>query len=369
MANRNVQFAIRVARRRHGTLPYCNSCAHLQSCTLTYPNQRPVIIVLLFLVLLQPILSPRLKAQPQQRFVLSDNAQFSLITILPGDAIYSMYGHSAVRVVDPIQDIDWSFNYGTFHFDQSFLPRFLYGKLDYFLSVQDYQRALAAYRDVESRPVIEQVLHLTAVQRNSLFSLITRNAQNENRYYRYDFLYDNCSTRIRDVFEETLGPQVEFAPEPDPHLSFRQLLDLYHGSHPFLDLGIDLVLGLPTDRMATARETVFLPLFLMTAFDHAVIEIDDTFVPLVARTDTVAWIEGRDIPKAGVPWTLLLSWLLLGSGIWVTYINVRKGKPASRLFDVPLYFLAGLAGLLIVFLWFFSLHTVTALNINLFSWL
>ena len=300
----------------------------------------------------------------QQIDPVSDDARFSLLTILPGDQIYSLWGHSAIRVTDPDRGFDLSFNYGTFRFDEYFLPNFLYGRLDYMLSVHDYEAALDAYR-YEGRPVLEQELRLTPAQKDSLYHFLVVNARPENRVYRYHFLYDNCSTRIRDALEKALGEDVSFAATPDPGLTFRQLLDSGIGEKPFLDAGIDWLLGAPVDRMAQPYETMFLPVYLMDAFDHARIRAGDAQGSLVMRTDTVLWIPGYDEQAAAAPWSAILAWLLLGAGVAATLRGMRRGVGIVRWLDVPLFALVGTAGLIIVFLWFISLHDVPENNWHL----
>ena len=302
----------------------------------------------------------------QGQVVLSDEAQLSLITIMPGDAVYSMFGHSAVRVYDPVQDLDVAFNYGTFDFGNPlvFVGQFAYGKLDYFLNVESYPAAVAYYGEVENRSIIEQVLNLSPGQQQAIFDFLQTNALPENRYYRYDFFFDNCATRIRDVFEDVLGDAVQLAPA-DPGLTFRQLIDLYAAEQPFLDAGMDTGLGLPADRIAMPRETMFLPDYLQQAFDGATITIDGGMQPLVTRTDTMRWsVETASVEPAW-PWPALLGWLLFGLGLVLTVVDVRGKNPSRRLFDSLLFGTVGLAGLLIVFLWFISLHTVTQHNLNL----
>jgi hypothetical protein len=287
-----------------------------------------------------------------------------LITILPGDQIYSLWGHSAVRVVDPIQSIDVSFNYGTFSFeDDWFIWRFMSGELNYMLSLHDFQSALHHYEFVEERSVIEQELRLSAAQRDSLYRFLQINHRPENRYYRYDILFDNCSTRIRDALEKTLGDDLRFAGEHDLGSTFRELLHPYHVGVPFLDAGIDWLLGLPVDRPASAYEAMFLPDYLMLAFDHAFVQEDNGWMPLVVRTDTLVYID--DAESAHFPWATALAWLLLAAGIVLTVRGVKMGRPEIPGLDVPLFLLTGVAGLLIVFLWFFSLHALTDRNWHL----
>ncbi len=308
-----------------------------------------------------------LMAANPARAQLSDEAQFSLITILPGKDVYSLWGHSALRVYDPVAGIDTAYNYGTFSFGDPlvFVAKFSYGQLDYILSRQSYPALADASWHRQGRPVIEQVLRLDAAQRNTLFRFLENNALPENRTYRYNFLFDNCSTRIRDAFETHLGDAVTFAPEPDPGLSFRHLIDPYATENPFLDFGMDLGLGLPADRIATARETMFLPMYLMEAFDHATVRIEGQPQPLVARTDTVYWSAERATLDPAWPWPSILLWAVFAMGLWIIVRDVRAARTQRRLFDGLLFGVAGVAGMLIVFLWFISLHTVTHVNLNL----
>lgn len=306
-----------------------------------------------------------LPASAQVPDSLSGQARLSLITVYPGQAIYSAFGHTAFRVYDPVQQIDWLFNYGTFDFrDPLFLPKFVYGQLDYFLSVSDYPANLAFYRDQEQRPVVEQVLNLEAAQRQAVWQFLTRNALPEHRAYRYDFLFDNCATRPRDVLEQTLGVQwPDAAAERAP---FRALIQGYLADRPWLSTGIDLVLGLPTDRAATYREAMFLPVVLQEAVASARLPEGQGGGALVARTDTVYWAAPYRFPQAaGFRWDVLLLTGLLGVGVGWAVADQRRRRFRARWLDVLLLGGAGLAGLVLLFMWLGTHHGVTAQNLNL----
>jgi len=296
---------------------------------------------------------------------LSDSARVSMLTILPGEAVYSEFGHSAFRVRDPERDIDRVYNYGTFAFgDPFFVPKFVYGQLDYYLSVVPYAPAYRHYRSLR-RPIIEQHLQLTADQRTALFRFLEINARPENRTYRYDFLFDNCSTRIRDALEAAVGEAVQFTNQPDPNKSFRHLLDPWVADRPSLSLGFDLALGTPTDRIATPREVMFLPVYLMEAFDQATIRADGATQPLVARTDTTLWFEDYDATEQAFPWPRWLSWIGFVVVLGVTARGALRGERPGRGLDTALLGFAGLAGSIMAFLWFISEHAVTNYNWNL----
>jgi len=299
-----------------------------------------------------------------QQLQLSEEAEISLITILPGEAPEELFGHSAVRVHDPINNIDISYNYGTFEFDEFFLLKFTYGDLEYFLSQAAFEYSVQHYRE-RRRPMIEQVLNLSPDQAQGFFNFLRENARVENRYYQYDFLFDNCSTRIRDALEYVVGDNIEFANGEIVNVTFRDMIHQYAGHRPFIHLGIDLLLGANIDRYVTVREQMFLPDYLMHEFERATIIIDGESQPLVSTTEVILEIQGYEI-ESRFPWAAFLTWSLLIIGIFVTYISINKNRPVLPWFDIPLLLLTGLIGLLVAFLWFFSLHTETVNNLNLF---
>jgi hypothetical protein len=325
------------------------------------PLLRGLLCCLLFGFLVVPLRAQTDAPSPG----LSADAQISLITILPGDPVYTFAGHSALRVHDPANDIDRLYNYGTFDFgDPFFIPKFTYGYLRYALSVRSYEPMMTFYRR-QGRPVIEQPLNLSRAQQNRIAQFLRHNARPENRYYQYDFFFDNCSTRIRDVLRSTLGDRVDFSGVPRPQRSFRELLDPFVASRPALDLGFDLALGPPADRHATAQEVMFLPTHLLRAFEHATIRTDGREQPLVARTDTVQWISGYDATEARLDWPFYLSLaFLVGVLAWTVRQAVTNTLP-SGWGDAGLLSTVGLTGLLICYLWFISTYEVTDRNLNL----
>jgi len=298
-----------------------------------------------------------------QELQLSDQASISLITILPGEAPEELFGHSAVRVNDPVNNIDISYNYGTFNFDTFFLVKFTYGDLEYFLSQTTFESSVNHYLE-RRRPMIEQVLNLSTAQRQQLFNFLRINAQEENRYYQYDFLFDNCSTRIRDALEQVFGENVQFSNESVSNLTFRDMIHQYVEHRSFIHLGIDLLLGADIDRLVTYREQMFLPDYLMREFDKATIQVGGERQPLVSTTEIILQIEDYEI-EAGLPWASILTWSLLLIGIGITYRTIRDDKGIEPWFDLFLYSVTALIGLLITYLWFISLHNETVNNLNL----
>ena len=322
----------------------------------------PRCLLLLSLTLL---LAPLGRAQSDAYVpALSPVAEVSLLTMMPGDEVYSLFGHTAFRITDPALGLDRTYNYGTFDFDQPFfIARFARGLLDYQLSVSPFDYTLAQYRFLE-RPIIEQRLALSPEAKQRLFALLETNYLPENRAYRYDFFFDNCSTRPRDILETALGGRLAYADaNAVQHRTFRDLIQPYLEGHPLTDFGIDLGLGAPTDRVATPREAMFLPLELMEAYDAATLGGR----PLVAATDTLFWVPGAGMPDEAFDWPTLVAWLLFAFGAGLT-VAARLGKVrhrALRRFDIALFGVVGLAGTLIAWLWLGTEHAVTGPNWNL----
>ena len=304
-------------------------------------------------------------AQPADS--LSGSASASLLTILPGDEVYSQFGHSGYRIHDPTSGLDKTYNYGTFDFEQPFfLFRFLRGRLDYLLDTEPYELELDKYAFLR-RPMIEQHLALPAETVQSLYDLLETNALHENRAYRYDFFFDNCSTRLLDILDSALvtsGHGSLALPEDASSQTFRQLVDPYVTDAPLLRLGIDLGLGMPTDRDATARERVFLPIELMNQFDGASFDRRR----LVAATDTVVVVPGYVDERSAFDWPKLVLWFVFLAGLAATiagYVRGRRSAVIGRRGDSLLFAITGIAGLILAMLWLGTEHAVTGPNLNL----
>ncbi len=302
-------------------------------------------------------------AQAQPSITLSDGAYISLITVYPGNQAHNLFGHSALRVRDAYHGFDLLYNYGTFQFDYQFLPKFIYGKLDYMLWASDIRRELPRYRE-DGRTITEQVIALDQDQKQAVFEFLQINALKENRVYQYDFLFDNCSTRIRDLFEHILGDALTFQEAAGERQSFRHLLDPYIQSRSLLDAGIDLALAVPTDRIATSREEMFLPINMMEAFDHATTVIDGETVPFVSKTVDIFRKEAAPASSRPIG-VYVITWLIFIMALWVSNGKSSTAVWARKWFDRMLYGFTGFAGLLALFLWLIAIHQVTNYNWNL----
>jgi hypothetical protein len=199
---------------------------------------------------------------------LSNQAQVSVLTIGLGSETYQLFGHSAIRIKDNKLGWDFVYNYGTFDFsDPDFLIKFIKGRLLYYESIDMYNDFVANYRE-QNRTIQEQILDLDSASTQHIFEFLTINAREENKYYKYDFLFDNCATRPRDIlFKIAYQSKLKFKPDVDDNSTYRQLIDR-HNTNEWLDFGMDLLIGLPTDKKAKIGRT-FLPYELMQLIDGA----------------------------------------------------------------------------------------------------
>lgn len=295
---------------------------------------------------------------------LTPKAQISLITCNPGEELYSVFGHNAIRVYDPANRIDWVYNYGTFSFSEpNFYVKFVRGKLNYMLSVNHFRNFLYAYQR-ENRSVREQILNLTDKQKQDVFNYLEYNRRPENKYYLYDFFFNNCATIVRDVLEKELKGDLQFPSDYKDTLTFRDLLRPYLAEHHWSRFGIALILGSVIDRKANLSETMFLPDYLEQAMGNATIKINGKKEPFVKKSSVlfsqtdVNTSFGKLMRPVFVFWTIfILSLILLG-------IELKNNK-IYLLFDGIYFAFIGIIGLILFFAWFFTDHTAVVKNWNL----
>ena len=300
-----------------------------------------------------------------QTITLSPYAEISVITLGPGqDELYLAFGHSAIRVVDPVHQIDYAYNYGVFDFDQpNFYLNYTKGLLLFKLGVYAYPDFVNSYV-YYNRWVTEQVLNLSPEQKQEVFNYLEWNALPENETYRYDYFYNNCASKIRDVFAQILGDSIHFDDSfITTSYTIRQLTDLCLTHQPWGDLAIDICLGLPMDKKATPYEYMFLPDFIMSFMDHATIRRNGETQPLVKEKIPVFMSIPKEIPHAPIhPMTAMG---LFGALALVLTIWDRRNKRLSRWFDVILFGVTGVVGSLLLLLWLATDHQAAAKNFNL----
>ncbi len=292
-----------------------------------------------------------LRAQPQ----LSSEAYISLLTCSPGKELYEAFGHSALRVFDPVNKIDFTYNYGTFDFDQpGFYSNYAKGRPVFMLSVSHTRYFINAYV-LDNRSVFQDILNLTPEQNQKLFELLEENYEPENRNYRYDYIYDNCSTRLHDMLVKVLNGNVVFdSSHIHPSYSFRGLMDLYLKNQPWGDLAIDLALGSEIDAQAKPYRYMFLPDFLQSGFKNAKIRTGDSLLPLVKNSTVVFKAESEETRKSFFTPAVIFCFPFF-LFLLKTFFDFRKQK-ISFAADVIFFFMVGLTGVLLAYISFFSDH-------------
>lgn len=315
------------------------------------------ILLFLFLCLLSFV-----KAQdiPQ----LSKNAQISILTCGAGDVLYTAFGHTAFRVQDPVIGLDVVYNYGTFDFNKpNFYLNFAKGKLIYSLSRRSFDRFLFEY-EYEKRWIKEQLLDLTPNEVNSLFRFFENNYRPENRDYLYDPLFNNCSNISGIILKEQLeGPIVFDGKHLEELTTFRELVREYISLNSWGSFGIELAFGGITDKKASVEEHMFLPYYAMRQFQNTIKNGE----PLVKRERTILNYPESEYRTVFTLSPLFWFLLLLGFVLVITYLDFKHGT-RHRWLDFSLFFISGLAGVIILLLWLATNHKVTQLNFN-FLWL
>ncbi len=288
----------------------------------------------------------------------TDPLRISLLTCSPGEELYSVFGHSAFRVKDSITGLDKVYNYGTFNFrEKNFYLKFMSGKLNYYLSTQTFDDFMADYQ-AENRAVYEQVFYLSPTQNLELYRRLELNMAPQNRAYKYDFFWDNCSTRIRDMVE-TILPSAPQYPSTPP-FTFRDYLHKYLIPQPWSQFGIDLILGLPADKITISREAMFLPMEMMDVYDQTQSENQRicTVIENILPALPAPYQSGLFHPK----WVLLFLLCLT-----IIFYYFRSSSSWFNIYANIFLLVTGIGGLIIGFLWFIADHTTTDLNLH-FIW-
>ena len=304
----------------------------------------------IFLIILSFVFSFSLKAD--------DEIMFSVVTIGPYESeLYSAFGHSGIRYVDKKNNIDHFYNYGIFDFNQpNFYVNFLNGKLLYMVAKYDYRTAEKYYIN-EDRYIKEQVLDLNESEKILLYNILEQNIRPENRTYLYNYVYDNCATKIRDVLDNVYGESLSFTSEPEKK-SFRQLMDLYLEKNKWGDLGIDICLGSEIDYDVSFDEEMFLPDYLFKGIENAVRDGDKN---IVSKTNIIN-LQNEDFQSYSLsPYYIFLIFFIIS--IYLSFRQVKYGIKYF-IFDSIYLMVSGIIGCLLVYLWFFTDH-LSSYNFNI----
>ena len=314
------------------------------------------LLVLAFLLLVSLV-------KGQQK-TLSTEAEISVLTIGQGKSLNDAFGHSAFRIKDYIKGLDLVFNYGVYDFQTpNFYLKFAQGKLNYLIGLDYYEDFYESYVS-QNRTIKEQILDLSQVQKQQLFDYLANNYKPENRAYLYDFFYDNCATRIRDVLEEATNNNIIFnTPERFEAKTFRTLIHDHVSLNSWGAVGIDMALGAVIDKQATPYEHMFLPKNIYRFFNEATFKTNPNKT-LVKQTRVL--FEKIEQPKQNTFFTspLFVFGIIALFILFITYKDYKNNKRTVWL-DVSLFGLTGILGIFILLLWFATDHTGTHQNYNL----
>ena len=297
---------------------------------------------------------------------VSDSVRVSLLTCAPGSEIYSLFGHTALRYENPTKGEDWVFNYGMFSFNTpNFVMRFVKGETDYQLGVIPFRYFEGEYA-MRGSSVYQQELNLTSQEKENIIRLLEENYRPANRTYRYNYFYDNCTTRARDKVEQGIEGKVVY-PKGVKECSFRQIVREYTDGHEWSAFGIDLCLGSEADEPIDERRQMFSPFYMLEFARGAMIHRADTIVPFVKEEKLLLDFSSKDeelfekdeevfLPS---PWACALIWWVLT--FVVTTLGIKNGK-VYWLWDALLFGAQGIGGCVIAFLFFFSVHPTVGSN-------
>ena len=295
-----------------------------------------------------------------------DSVEIGLLTCSPGKEIYSLYGHTAIRVRDAATGQDVAVNYGLFNYHTPhFIPRFVFGLCDYEMGIYPFDLFMEEYTE-EGRGVIEQRINLTRQEKIDIINALALNARPENKVYRYNFFYDNCSSRARDMIVDHIRGHVGYRVNASVTSSYRMMVHQWDELHPWDCFGCDLLLGVNADRQTTLRQQQFLPDSLRASFATAKVFrehqspanlVDSTWTVLEAQTPETD-LSFFDIFTPRVAITILTLLVVLAS------VRESRKKRIYWGIDLALLLVDGLAGL-VLFLMIFSKHPTVSLNLQI----
>ncbi|KAA3639417.1 MAG: DUF4105 domain-containing protein [Bacteroidetes bacterium] len=285
-----------------------------------------------------------------QSTTLSSSAQINILTCGPGSSMTSRFGHTGLEVIDPELDLHEVYNFGTFNFNIPFFyVKYLRGSLKYYLGIKSYEGFLERYQEREDRTIYRQVLDLDSLQVQTIYDLLQEASLPENKYYIYDFIRWNCTTKTKDLMDRAIGSVVRYDTSfVDRNKTYRNYLNTHLSRGALTTVGVNLIFGNKTDKVPSFEQYSFLPDNYKAALDHAFIGEK----PLVKRTETlhVRTAAGESFLKRSfIVWGIVLFFFFL------TLWEYRR-KMDFRKLDILLFSIAGLLSLVLIFMWLFSSH-------------
>ena len=289
----------------------------------------------------------------------NEEIKISILSIGEGQSLADAFGHTGIRIIDKKTNSDVVFNFGIYDYNApNFYSNFVKGRPVYKLGVQNYISFINNYIK-QDRYIIEHVINLDKKATQNIINLLVKNLEDPN--YIYDYLRDNCSTRVADLFikqtEQPQNTEIDILTEN----SYRKLIHSKINENSWGALGIDLCLGAIMDRKISIKETLFLPEKLMQYLDSLIEKDSKSITRNIIFSPQSSLLYNENLPNP-----LLINSLLSVLLIFITFLNFKKSI-WKKWIDILIYFSSGTLGLLVIYLWFFSNHFASAQNFN-FLW-
>lgn len=279
-----------------------------------------------------------------QNLPLSKEAKISVITCGLGNETYSYFGHTAIRVADPGNNIDVVYNYGAFDFSTpNFVAKFAKGDLQYFVVVHSFSDFINDYTS-EKRSVFEQELLISQESKQKLFDNLNTTLASEDRYYTYKFIDKNCTSMVVDVINKSLDGEI-ITKKGDTDKTYRSILFPYFNGHFYDQLGTSIIFGTKVDQLGTK---IFLPFELKNSLEKTTFQNH----PFVSKTQTLLHFE-KETPSSW--WNNVYSYLII-----LGFVVLAHNKVVDKIYLLILSFI----GIFFVAVGFYSLHQELAMNYN-----
>lgn len=287
-----------------------------------------------------------------------EGLRISILTGGVGQEMYSSFGHTGIRIIDSTRGTDEVYNYGVFNFsDPDFYTKFVLGRLLYYIDKSSFSQFMYGF-EAEKRTVEEQVLNLPDAKKRAIRQYLETNLLPQNRGYYYSFLYDNCATRVRDIFPDVLGSSFSFGNIlKGDKISYRKNLNAYLSQKHWERFGINLLLGSPTDHIMTDSESMFLPDNLFVGLEKATYKNQPIVVSSVyllnKSVQTSHFLDGPLWLNIGIFILTLLSF------------QTRAFHYLKGIIRFLLLFTSGLLGCFFLFMWLGTDHAALGYNYNI----
>ncbi|MDR1371730.1 MAG: DUF4105 domain-containing protein [Dysgonamonadaceae bacterium] len=299
-----------------------------------------------------------------------DSLQISLLTVSPRNTeIYTIYGHTALRLQNTETSTDIVFNWGTFDTSRkNFMYNFVRGETDYYLSSEPYIHFKRAYI-TSGAQIIEQTLNIPDSIKPLLVQEINKNLLPENIEYRYNYFFDNCTLRPRDIIEKYCGGILVY-PEQDKKITLRDLVHECTSPYPWMKFGIDIVIGSGADSLISRRTSLFLPAKLSETLNNTYIQFPDGIrKPIITSVISSNNISSSAATETKASTSFLSNPLSVFTSLFFFYLIINlcsiKKKTIFRLPFALLFMTAGAGGIIVAFLMLFSTHPCVSSNWNI----